>query len=195
MRCYSFTQCQKHRSGVRQQDVHGAASDPCQVAYWQLRTISTCGTTAATSTPPFLTHYILIMHVKPFQPLLALVLYVLRCPLVYPPRQYYWTLPSSSCRRLTPLARAGMETPTGAHCLAKPATNTSPSTSPSLFPPVSFVPLSFSYFVSPSLCLYSFSFLFLWDSSTYSPFFWEWPSLKKQPHSGSPLYIVTWTGH
>ena len=76
----------------------------------------------------------------------------------------------SSCRRLTPLARAGMEAPTGAHCLAKLATNTSPSTSPSLFPPLSFIPLSFSYFVSLSLCLYSFFFLFLWDSATYSPF-------------------------
>ena len=139
--------------------------------------------------------YIYIIHVRALQSFLVLVLYVPRCPLHNPPRRCYWTLPSSSCRRLTPLARAGMEAPTGAHCLAKPATNTSPSTSPSLFPPPSFIPLSFSYFISLSLCLYSFFFLFLWDSSTYSPFFSEWPSPKKQPHSGGPLYIVAWTGH
>ena len=147
--------------------------------------------------PPHLTHYIHIIHVRALQPFLALVLYVPRCPLLNLPRRCYWTLPSSSCWRLTPLARAGMETPTGAHCLAKPATNTSSSTSPSLFPPPSFMPLSFSYFISLSLCLYSFFFLFLWDSSTYSPFFLEWPSPKKQPHSGSPLYmyIVMRTGH
>ena len=29
IRSYSFTQGQKHRSGVRQRDVDGAASDPC----------------------------------------------------------------------------------------------------------------------------------------------------------------------
>ena len=65
--------------------------------------------------PPILTHYILIMHVKPFQPLLPPVLYVPRCPWPYLPRRCYWTLPSSSCRRLTPLAQAGMETPTGVY--------------------------------------------------------------------------------
>ena len=64
-----------------------------------------------------------------------------------------------------PLARAGMETPTGAHCLAKLATHTSPSTSP----------LYFSYFplVSLYLLLFVFApfpFLFLWGSSPAPPF-------------------------
>ena len=135
--------------------------------------------------PPHLTHYIYIIHVRALQPFLALVLYVPRCPLLNPPRRCYWTLPSSSCRRLTPLARAGMETPTGAHCLAKPATNTSPSTSPSLFPLPS-IPLSFSYFISLSLCLYSFFFLFLWDSSTYFPFSWNGLAPRSSPIAAVP---------
>ena len=43
VRRYSFTQCQKHRRGVRQRDVDEAASDPCLSSslYWHLHTIST----------------------------------------------------------------------------------------------------------------------------------------------------------
>ena len=63
-----------------------------------------------------------------------------------------------------PLARAGMETPTGVRCLAKPATNTSPSTP-------SFVSLTFlySYFISLSLWLSPFPSFFLSGSLLLPP--------------------------
>ena len=50
---------------------------------------------------------------------------------------------------------------------------------PSLFPPLS---LYHSSLVTSYLFLFALAFRF-----------WEWPSIKKQPHSGGPLYIVTRT--
>ena len=112
--------------------------------------------------PPILTHYILIMHVKPFQPLMALV------GLLYVPR--------SRCLLLSAVDPIGI----GGH--GDPNRGTLPGETghpfvtvdfPLFIPPTVLIPLSFSYFISLSLCLHSFPFLFLWDSSAYSPFFWE----------------------
>ena len=70
-------------------------------------------------------------------------------PLLYLPRRYYWAIPSSSCRRLTPLGRAGMETPTNPGALPGETGHQYVTVDfPSLFPL-----LSFSYFISPSLSL------------------------------------------
>ena len=106
------------------------------------------GTAAATSSPPIWTHYKLIMHVKPFQPLMALV------GLLYVPR--------SRCLLLSAVDPIG----TGGH--EDPNRGTLPGEAGHLFATVDFptpyfphcplyhfIPLSFSYFISLSLCLYS----------------------------------------
>ena len=71
--------------------------------------------------------------------------------------------------------------PTAAHCLAKPATNTSPPTSPlyfSYFPLVSLY-LLFVFAPFPSFSLGVLHLL---------PLFWEWPSPEKQPRGEGPKY-------
>ena len=94
------------------------------------------------------------------------MLHVPRYLLLFPPRRYCWAVPFSYCRRLTPLAQAGMETPTGVCCLAKLATNLSPSTSP-----VCSLTLLQLYFTSRTLWLSPFASFLLWDSLAVPPFF------------------------
>ena len=86
----------------------------------------------------------------------------------------------SSCRWLTPLAQAGMKTPTGVPCLAKLAIYLSPSTSLSLFPPLSFIPLSFSY-------LYRLLFDFVFAPFPFLSFAEALGFLTCSPFSGNGL--------
>ena len=138
------------------------------------------GITAATSSPPPPNSLYLS---KPFQPLFSpsIVCTVPRYPFLFAPRQDYWAVRFSSCRRLTPLAQAGMETPTGVCCLAKLAINFLPPTFLFMFPLLSLVALYLLLFGLP------FPFLFLWSYLAASLFFWEWPSPKKQPRDDSPF--------
>ena len=122
---------------------------------------------------------------EPFQPLLALVLYVPRCLLLYPPQRYYWTLPSSSCRR------------TGGH--GDPNRGTLPGETawpsichrrlpPFLFPSLSFIPLSFSYL---HLLLFAFtpfpSFPFGILLPT-PPFSWNGLAPRSSHIAAAPIY-------
>ena len=138
--------------------------------------------------PPILTHYELIMHVKPFQPLVALV------GLLYVPRSW--------CLLLSAVDPIG----TGGH--GDPNRGTLPGETGHLFVTADFptpyfphcllyhfIPLPFSYFISLSLCLYPLFLPFPLGCLYLLPLSWEWPSPKKQPHSGGPLYIVARTGH
>ena len=135
------------------------------------------------SPPPILTHYILIIHVKPFQPLMALV------GLLYAPR--------SRCLLLSavdPIGTGGHGDPNRVPCLAKRAIYLSPSAALFISPTV--------LYHSPLVTLYRFLFAFtpfsfppLWGAFYLLLLSWEWPRPKKQPHSGGPLYIVARTGH
>ena len=90
----------------------------------------------------------------------------------------------SSCWRLTLLIG------TGGH--GDPNRGTLPGETGHLFvtidfplfiPPLSFIPLSFSYLY---LLLFAPFHSFSFGVPYLLPLFWEWPSPKKQPHSGGP---------
>ena len=120
---------------------------------------------------------------KPFQPLLALVLYVPRCLLL---------------SAVDPFGTGGHGDPNRGTLPGETGHQYVTVDFPPLYPPpLSFIPLSFSYFIPLSSCFYSFNSLpFPLGFFRLLPLSWEWPSPKKQPHSGGPhIYLpgpATW---
>ena len=134
--------------------------------------------------PPFLTHYIYTLYMsKPFQPLLVLVLYVPRCRFLFPATAVILGI---SILLLSTVGPTG----TGGHRDPNRGTLPSEAGHPSLT--VDF-PLYFPYF--PLVTLYPFLFAVApFSSLSFGvlyplPFFWEWPSPRKQPR-GDSVYIV-----
>ena len=103
---------------------------------------------------------------------------------------------SPSCRRLTPFGTGGHGDPNRGTLPGEPTTKYVTDDFPSLFPL-----LSFSYLISPSLCLRPFPFLFLWGSLPASPFSGNDLAPEKQPRGDGPKHsrpgrqVVYHSGH